>query len=216
MMKKISLDCIPDSEWYTGIDVGQVNLGISFFNGHKLISYRATPNGIYKYDIEHETPMMIDFKYDMQSPDDLKTLYAVLSFIPEFYHTKRIVIEEQLPFHNADMLRIDGAIHGFLSSKYSETDVRYLKPNSRAAFTKKYLSRFPDAENTFLPLTKIKKEAKKDPMKIIGYEFPDFYSHILMFVPDKKIDDICDSALYAFYAFLEKYKNAFENDCQNL
>jgi hypothetical protein len=160
--------------------------------------------------------MIIDYKYEMKTPDDLKILYSILSFIPEFYHTKKIVIEEQLPFHNAEMLRIDGAIHGFLTSKYRDSEVKYLKPNSRAAFTKKYLLKFPAAENTFLPLTKIKKESKKDPMKIIGHEFPDFYSHILSFVPDKKIDDICDSSLYAFYAFLEKYKNAVENDSENI
>ena len=215
MMQKLSEENISNLEWYAGIDVGQVNLGISFFNGYEIIAYRATPIGVYRYNLNHENPMFIEHPYNIKSSNDLHSLYSILLFIPEFTYCKIIAIEEQLAMHNSNMLRVDGAIHGFLSATYLKAEVKYVKPVSRCSFTKKYLSEFPDAEQTYLPLKKIKKEAKKDPMKIIGYEFPEFYQYIMQFVPDGKLDDICDSSLYAFYVFLEKYKNAIAEYNEN-
>lgn len=172
-----------------GIDIGTKNLGICFVSPKEIVAYRGSLNHLIRYQID--TPL-IDYK--SKSEDMYESLVEILETIYEFKHTIAIKIEKQVPFHNAEVLRIDGIIYGLLKSKCK--NVQYVDSKSRMTFMRGICTVFPECEDVNLP-GKSYRPQKIPGMKIVKYFYPDFFAFIELHVEDGKLDDICDSLVYA-------------------
>ncbi len=187
-----------------GIDIGTKNLGISFVSDKEIISYRGDPHEMLRYEFDKNI-----IKITSNDKCEYKSLITLLNTIPEFDNTYKIGIEKQIAFHNAEILRIDGIIYGYLSAKYPNI-VEYSSPKSRLNCCNKLLEEYPEGQKVKIPKKSI-REQKIPSLKVIGYLYPDFYDFIFDKVDDEKLDDICDSAIYALMDtfLLPKIKNEF-------
>lgn len=172
-----------------GIDIGTKNLGICFFSSKEIIAYRGSLNHLIRYQLDTD---IIDYKSN--SEDMYDSLTDLLDMIHEFQHTTAIKIEKQVPFHNAEVLRIDGIIFGYV--KRICKNVQYVDSKRRMSFMKSICVTDPECENVVLP-SKSYRPQKIPGMKIVKYFFPEFFEFIAKHVDDGKLDDICDSLIYA-------------------
>lgn len=172
-----------------GIDIGTKNLGICFFSSKEIIGYRGSLFHLIRYQLD--TPL-IDYK--SKSENMYESLIELLEMIHEFEHTIAIKIEKQVPFHNSEVLRIDGIIYGFLKSVCKSVD--YVDSKRRMSFMKGICTIDPDCDKTVLP-NKTYRPQKIPGMKITKYFYPDFFELLEKNVEDGKLDDICDSLIYA-------------------
>lgn len=174
-----------------GIDVGTKNLGICFVSSDRVIGYRGELNKIYRYEAEKLICVL-----EANGKTDHVNLIQILSMIPEFEKTFKVSIEKQMAQHNAEILRIDGIIYGFLTGRYPNIAVDYISPQKRKSEAEKILSLYPEAQNVKLPKRTF-REQKLPGMKITGYFYPEFYQYIKDEIDDNKLDDICDSLIFA-------------------
>lgn len=181
-----------DCDYICGIDIGTKNLGITFFSPDEIISYRGSPDHLKRYQMHFP---VIDYK--TTKTDEMQGLISILRMIREFKKTKNVRIEKQVSFHNSEILRIEGVIFGFLSSICE--NVEYVSSGRRMSFMKEVFQKNPLCEQTELLHVKTKKyrEQKIPAMRIVNYFYPDFFAFILETVEDDKLDDICDSLIYA-------------------
>lgn len=185
-------------EYSCGIDIGTSNFGICFVSSGEVIGYRGSLEKFTRYQVSKEN-FQITAETQKKS-DEIFSEYAIftelLGLIPEFEKTFRVGIEKQVAFHNAEILRIDGIVFGFLSGRYPNIKVEYISPQTRMSESKKIMSEYPECENVKIP-KKSFREQKIPGMKITGFFEPVFYKLLMEEVEDSKIDDLCDSFLYA-------------------
>lgn len=177
------------TEYSCGIDLGTENLGICFFSDEEIIGYRGSPFLLKRYQVGVE---IID--YVAKSTDIYDAVIEVLDMIFEFENTREVRIEKQLPKHNADMIRIDGIIFGYLKSKCK--NVEYISPNTRMSFMDSLMGRNPESQVEGLPVKKY-KDSKIPGMKITKYFYPEYFNFIAKHAEEGKLDDLCDSLIYA-------------------
>ena len=168
---------------------------------NKIIGYRGEISSLKRYETGKQTLII---KPQQKNPceislgDDYSDLVNILEQIPEFANTFNVSIEKQVPFHNAEILRIDGIIFGFLSGKYPKANVRYITPQARLSESSAIIKNFPEIEEIKTPKGYTgKKDTKIPGLKIVRFFYPEFYEHISTEMEDDKLDDICDSLVYA-------------------
>lgn len=183
-------------EYSCGIDIGTKNLGFCFVSLNTVIGYRGTSEKMLRYETGKEILEISAPENENEIFSEYKQLITILNLIPEFEKTFRIAIEKQISHHNAEILRMDGIIFGFLSGKFPDINIEYFAPQKRISESEKIILTFPDSD-IFTPPIKSIREQKIPSLKITSYFFPDFYSFILENIDDKKLDDLCDSLVYA-------------------
>lgn len=184
-------------EYSCGIDIGTVNFGICFVSSSEIIGYMGTLQKFTRYQVTKEKLEIVpEFS---EKIDEISSNYSIfielLSSIPEFEKTFRVVVEKQISQHNAEILRLDGIVYGYLSGRYPNMRVEYMSPQMRISESNKIILAHPECEDTKIPKTFRKQKIFS--MKILGYLDPNFYNLLIQEIEDLKIDDLCDSFLYA-------------------
>lgn len=229
MSKPATVSDLEGEEVFTcGVDVGTINMCVTFVSNHgKIVIYhgavtrRTGPKG-------HEAKMMV-LRYPIvegsmeecpliagtiqaypngtlvKHMDDYHGFLNLLGQMKELERTVSVVIESQVSMNGMLMPRLDGIIFGWMSAKRIHTE--YIGAKGRGGFAAKAMENV-DLSN--MPLPKLKArggKTKDEDVKIPSYQFvchhhPEFYKTILGFeggiIP--KLDDICDSVLYAHIA----------------
>lgn len=172
-----------------GIDIGTENFGICFLSKEEIVCYRGSPYLMKRYQVG--VPV-IDYSTNLKNIYD--SLVEILESIKEFSSTISVKIEKQVAFHSSEVLRLDGIVFGFLKSKCPS--VEYVSPNKRMSFMKEIMEKNPGCSETQVQKKKY-REAKIPGMKITKFFFGEFYDFVEENVEDGKLDDICDSLIYA-------------------
>jgi len=178
-----------------GIDIGTKNLAMCFFSGQRMIGYRGDISYLNRYELDKPVQKICGDLQEENISSKYQCLISLLRKIPEFDNCFLINIEKQLPLHNAEMLRIDGIIFGYLSTLSSCTKVQYISSQTRSNYSENILKKFEDCKKTIIK-KKPSKEQKIAGIQITGYFFPEFYEKLVETVEDEKLDDICDCVIY--------------------
>jgi hypothetical protein len=128
----------------------------------------------------------------------------ILEAIPEFSQTTSVVIELQLAFNRGVMSRLDGIAYGFLKGRFPSMDVSLNASTIRKRFIEEELEGI-DTSNYMIPrgypATKIPS------ILFVAVSYPPHYDYIRS--NNDKIDDICDSIVYAgiaLYSYIKKIR----------
>ena len=185
-----------------GIDIGTKNLCISFV----AIAAQATPDAVvisYKGSLEsisrYETGQEASVVLTLSKRETSHEAYVkILQAIPEFKDTKSTVIEEQLAMNKGEMARLDGLTYGFLRGSFPTMSVHLHGSGIRRKFIMDSLAN-KDVSNVVIP--KGYPDSKELSFYYVGCLYADHYEYIQLFPELKdKMDDICDSLVYACFA----------------
>lgn len=188
-----------------GIDIGTENLAISFVEislgmeddeQPRIISYKGTLNNVSRFEegIEVTTISTAGMKL---SPHDAYVF--ILNKIAEFAHTTYTIIELQLAYNHSVMSRLDGVAFGFLKGKFPTMEVSLNASTIRKKFISDCVSE-EEAQSVFIP--RGYPPTKQPSMLYVGAKHPSHYAFIQTMADIDKIDDICDSIVYASIAML--------------
>jgi hypothetical protein len=134
------------------------------------------------------------------SVNDMCEAYvAILETIPEFGNTVSAVIEMQLAFNRSEMSRLDGIAYGFLCGRYPDMSISL----NSATIRKKFIADRLTDEDEGIVIPSGYPAAKRPSMVFVCAKLPSFYRHVMR--NEDKIDDICDSLVYASIA-AESYR----------
>lgn len=189
---------LPSMSLACGIDIGIENLAISFVElrdgDHvRVIAYKGTLRQVLRFEQGQEVSVI-------NVPTGLQPHIAYLTLLeslPEFCHTVSTVIEMQLASNQSVMSRLDGIAFGFLRGRFPSMSVSLNAPGIRKNFI---TERIDDGSTVTIP--KGYPATKYPSMVYVGTKYPEFYEYIMTHSQLSKIDDICDSIVYASIAAL--------------
>lgn len=195
--------CVKMTTHYTcGIDIGTKNLCISFTPlvtpitpETIVISYKGSLETISRYETGEEVSIVLQLSKKESSHE---AYIKILQAIPEFKDTKVTVIEEQLSMNRGEMARLDGVTYGFLRGTFPQMGVFLHGSGIRRKFIMDSLAT-KDVSNVVIP--RGYPDSKELSFYYVGCLYADHYEYIQLF-PDlkSKMDDICDSVVYACFA----------------
>lgn len=189
---------------YCGIDIGRENLAISFIidqgdDEKRIVTYKGTTKCLYRYEVGQEPQ---EFKL-VKSIDTYRDTCYLLSMIDELKYTKRTFIELQVSIHNNAILKMEGIIIGFLMGRFRQMEVITCASQRRTRTADKFI-----AEHGMLPIRLVASppKTKINTMHMVAHLYREHYDFLVSFI-DKdnqynlgKMDDACDTILYAYMA----------------
>lgn len=177
-----------------GIDVGTQNMAISFLSDKEdIITYLGSLLEMTRYELDKEIQIV---KSEAKKSDtDYKAMIMILNKIPEFAYTSSVVIELQMSVNCAKMSRIDGIVFGFLCGKFPSMVVNLSSPVVRKKFI---TERITGTDMSELALKKSIKETKILSFQFVYAKFRKYYDYMQSVIG--KLDDMCDSVVYASIA----------------
>lgn len=195
---------------YCGIDIGTENMCLSFITeDDQVVCYKGKNNNkacyLVRYAYEEE-PTVLSVAVTSKS-DYYHNICYMLALVPEFKNTIRVFVELQVSMHHACILKIEGAIIGYLLGRYPSVQVESCSSQKRTSFAKKYVEVHgtPDVR-----LYGVVRNTKTETMYMAASLYPEFYSFITQFCDKSlqwyvdKMDDICDTIVYAHMARVGK------------
>jgi hypothetical protein len=203
-------------EFSCGVDIGEINLAIAFVSPDgRVINYRGaithakatsthpdiSPH-LTRYEIGVEPSTVVPPK---RLPEHA-CLVQFLQSIVEFNHTKYSAIEMQLASNTAAMSRYDGIIYGWLIGRFPNmlTTLNGSTCRKRAVegfFTKAGL----DINGVVIPAVIKKNESKINSYKFVKTFHPESWEYFQLM--QLKMDDVCDTLVYAAIAFTNANPN---------
>lgn len=175
--------------FHCGIDIGFINLSFSFLHSNgRVVSYVGSVDEMERYTEETE-PSVIQLNVPKATLKHEK-LFLLLDSIPEFKECINFVIERQPSLASAEGCRLDGLIMGYLRGKGLTGS--YLDSRTRQNFTETMC----EGTSTDTKKDEVPAKRKHYSISFVAQKFPSFYSYIQS--KRKKIDDICDSLIYAY------------------
>jgi len=191
-----------------GIDIGVKNLAISFVEyvpdgkQKKLISsYKGNMDQMHRFAEGMETQSVPIPKTRGSSHHD--AYIKIFEMIPEFRDTISTVIEMQLAANKSDMSRLDGIAYGFLRGRFPSMEVHLNASTIRKKFTLEGISQSGVNPDEII-VRRGYPESKTLSFQFAGCVYPDHYKLLLESPEADKLDDLCDSLVYASIA-LSKY-----------
>lgn len=185
-----------------GVDIGTENLAISFLEityrdeSPRIISYKGTLDRVLRLEENTETDVIAHESTKKRGTQSHEAYANILSAIPEFGQTTCTVIEMQLAYNHSVMSRLDGITFGFLKGRFPTMDISLNAPTIR----KKFISERVGDESVHIP--RGYPATKQQSMFYVGVKHPSYYAFIQSSEEIGKIDDICDSIVYASIAML--------------
>ena len=179
-----------------GIDIGTKNLCISFISAGELrvISYKGSLSSVFRYETGQESNEIIALS-KRDTVHSHEAYVKILKVIPEFRDTTSTVIEEQLSMNKSNMARLDGVTYGFLRGMFPQMGVYLHGSGIRQKFITEALSN-EDVSKVVVP--RGYPGSKELSFYYVGCLFQQHYEYIHLFVELRdKLDDICDSVVYA-------------------
>ncbi len=180
-----------------GIDIGTKNLSISFVSlddKRQVISYKGTMELMSRYEEGVDTQ---EFEISGRKLSNHDVYIAILETLPEFKDTVSTVIEMQLAMNKSDMSRLDGVAYGFLRGRFPSMMVNLNGSTIRTKFIANEIAPY-ETRDVLLPRG---YPATKTPSFLfVGCIYPSHYAYIRAEPSINKIDDICDSTVYASIA----------------
>ena len=169
--------------FHCGIDIGDINLAITFLdrNTGRIVSYIGSVDDMMRIEEGTETIMLqlncpkTTLKHDR--------IFLLFDSIVELNTTINVIIERQPSLASAEGCRTDGLIMGYLRGK--GLSCCYLDSRVRQSFTESVCDS--------LSTTAKKKEFS---ISFVIQKYPSFLDYAKS--KRKKIDDICDSLIYAY------------------
>jgi hypothetical protein len=183
-----------------GIDIGVKNLAISFAEWGAtegeptVISYKGTMESIDRFSEGDETQTMTISGKRLSHHDSYIT---ILESIPEFRYTVSTVIEMQLAMNKSDMSRLDGVAYGYLRGRYPTMTVSLNGSTIRKKFITDAITG-TNVSEIFIPRSY--PDTKHPSFLFIGSKYPGYYRFIRDCPGVDKLDDLCDSVVYASIA----------------
>jgi hypothetical protein len=188
-------------QYTCGVDIGTENLAISFIEVSwrsappRIISYKGSLSKVLRFERDVETTVISQSGKAGPSEDYV----GILCAIPEFSQTVQAVIEMQLAFNHSAMSRLDGVAYGFLRGRFPSMVVSLNAATIRKKFIAEQLGN-EDISNYMIP--RGYPATKVPSIFFVAVRNPPHYEYILSNREIDKIDDICDSIVYASIARL--------------
>jgi hypothetical protein len=183
-----------------GIDIGTKNLCISFVPIGEpgiptaVTSYKGSLESVSRYETDEQGVEVIRLS-KRDAAVSHEAYIKILKAIPEFSNTLSTVIEEQLSFNKSNMSRLDGVTYGFLRGSFPQMGVYLHGSTIRQKFITDALAQ-QDISRVVIP--KGYPESKELSFYYVGCLFQEHYEYIHLFTELRdKLDDICDSVVYA-------------------
>jgi hypothetical protein len=172
--------------FHCGVDIGFGNLAITFlgmngpFEG-RIVSYIGSVDEMLRLEQGVE-PSVIHSEQPKNTPMCEK-VFELIDNIPEFKAVVHFIIERQPSLASAEGCRLDGQMLGYLRGK--GLNGCYLDSRTRQNFTEREC-----------PEVSVEAKKKQFSISFVVQKYPTFYA----FIKDKrkKIDDVCDSLIYAY------------------
>jgi len=183
-----------------GIDIGVKNLAISFvptLSGKSIISYKGPIECLLRFEEDEDIK---EFRMNGKSASHHECYTMLLEVIPEFKDTISTVIELQLAMNKSDMSRLDGVAYGFLKGRYPNMTVNLNASTIRNKFITDSIG---SADTSEISLPRGYPTSKTQSFLFVGHKFPMHYAYIQQISEIDKIDDICDSVVYACLALVK-------------
>jgi hypothetical protein len=195
--------CVQRPTLACGVDIGTQNLAISFVgvgvSEGCVISYKGTLNEVRRFEEDQETAVLkFGTKSKRPSTNDICEVYvSILESIPELDYTVSTVIEMQLAFNRSEMSRLDGIAYGFLKGRFPGMKISI----NAATIRRKFISdRVSEDEESVVVVPRGYPATKHQSMVFVCTKMSSFYRYITQNEDIDKIDDICDSLVYASIA----------------
>lgn len=197
-----------DLSFSCGVDIGEKNMAFGFVNRWgRVVHYKQigdTPN--YKRTEVDQTDIILS----PENPENqYDALIKVLEAIPEFKETNEVMIELQLAKNNSNMSRLDGMIYAFLRGRYKDIKVTL----NSSTIRKKFINDRFTAEGIDIESVDISKalkpsnQAKIDSLKYVNQFYPEVWDYNCISENGNKVkmDDICDTVVYADLAYAKAH-----------
>lgn len=198
------------SNFTCGIDIGTENLAISFIEitmgdaVPRIISYKGTLNDVLRFEMGEETTKLTPAKLSRGKLHQHEAYVAILSIIPEFSQTTNTVIEMQLSCSKSLMSRLDGIAFGFLKGSFPSMSVSLHASTIRTKFIS---DRVSEEETNRVKIPRGYRTTKLQSIAFVATKLPAYYNFIEENPEINKIDDICDSIVYAAIAIVKHIDN---------
>jgi len=194
-----------EMQFCCGIDIGVKNLAISFVEyvpdsvkERFVVSYKGTLEVMQRFvkGLETETFVVPGGK----KMSHHEAYVNIFEMIPQFAQTVSTVIEIQLAAGRSDMSRLDGVAYGFLRGRFPSMDVHLNGSTIRKKFTAERITQSGvNPDEVIVP--RGYPETKHQSFLFVGCVFPSYYAFLLSLAGLDKLDDLCDSIVYASIAF---------------
>jgi hypothetical protein len=186
----------PTIKYSCGIDVGEKNMAISFVDkvpeSLNVVCYKGSPELMCRYEIATgEEPEMISAD---RSNDKYLAFASLLDKIREFNYTETLIIEMQLSQNKSNMTRLEGILFGYIVGRYPNIRVCLSGSTIRNKFLRDKLNGY-NVEEIDIPRV---AQTKKASLQYVYLYYADIWEYL---IGKDKIDDICDSVVYADIAY---------------
>jgi hypothetical protein len=187
-----------------GIDIGVKNLAISFVEYIPIGTKREPLVASYKGTMELMRRFVEGMEVESLSLAGGRGLnhdsyIEIFEAIPEFANTISTVIEMQVVMNKSDMSRLDGVAYGFLRGRFPSMDVNLNGSTIRKKFTTEGIAQSAvNPDEVIIP--RGYPTSKHQSFLFVGCTFPSHYIFLQSLQELDKLDDVCDSLVYASIA----------------
>lgn len=184
--------------FHCGIDIGDINLAITFLdrNSGKIVSYIGSVDDMMRLE-EHVDPTMVRLECPKATLKHDR-VFLLLDSITEFNTTINVIIERQPSLASAEGCRTDGLIMGYLRGK--GLSCCYLDSRVRQSFTESVCDGLSTTakkkDKEVCKTDAVPASRKAFSISFVIQKYPSFLDYARS--KRKKIDDICDSLIYAY------------------